>query len=331
MQNFILSCDWGTSSFRLKLVDIHLHQVVAEMRSAEGIAVVYNKWKSVEQLPGSNRLHFYFGELQKHIEALSHKTFQPLTGATVIISGMASSSIGIKELPYATMPFSLSGNDAILEIIESDRKFPFSVLLVSGIRNRNDVVRGEETQMIGLSLLSPEIGKSPLVCILPGTHAKHIEIRDGKLVDFETCMTGEIFRVISRYSILKDSISGNSGDRPLQKEEVNAFQLGVVHSGETNLLNALFSVRTNDLFNLLTKKENFNYLSGLLIGSELNSLKNRDISHLVLCSEDNLSGVYKLGLQQLDLLEKTTIISAEIMDRAVTEAHIKIFENHNHY
>ena len=328
MKNFILSCDWGTSSFRLRLVDCRNHQIEAEIWSDEGSAAVYNKWKLADQPRGLGRIPFYFRELQKHIDGISDKVSRPLTGISIVISGMASSSIGIKELPYAALPFSLDGNDAIVDALETENDFPFPVLLVSGIRTRNDVMRGEETQMIGLASLTAESGNDQVVCILPGTHAKHMKTHQGKLIDFKTYMTGELFKLLSRDSILKESISADSSIRPLRQEDVDAFQLGVIQSGKSDLLNTLFSVRTNQLFQLLTKEENFHYLSGLLIGAELNNLKRQHINHIQLCSESNLHELYRLGLEQLDLLERTVFVSPEMMRQAIVEAHIKIFKNH---
>ena len=51
-----VSCDWGTTSFRLKLIETQTGECVARFRSDKGNAVLYKEWKAEE---GADRLHFY--------------------------------------------------------------------------------------------------------------------------------------------------------------------------------------------------------------------------------------------------------------------------------
>ena len=69
-------------------------------------------------------------------------------------------------------------------------------------------MRGEETQLIGLIKLLALSGH-PMPdarCIFPGTHSKHLHIQQGTLIRFDTYMTGELFDVMRRHSILRDSV-----------------------------------------------------------------------------------------------------------------------------
>src|ERR1700730_1313579 len=101
MHNFFLSCDWGTSAFRLCLVDIRTHSLLEEIISGEGMSSTFNRWKiRFEQSPIS-REDYCLMVLHNQLQALGKKTMTPLNGIPVLISGMASSSIGIRELPYA--------------------------------------------------------------------------------------------------------------------------------------------------------------------------------------------------------------------------------------
>ena len=54
MKNFI-SCDWGTSAFRLRIIDEGTKQVLAETISAQGISATYALWK--EQI-SADRISF---------------------------------------------------------------------------------------------------------------------------------------------------------------------------------------------------------------------------------------------------------------------------------
>src|SRR5215213_2314484 len=96
-----LSCDWGTSSFRLRLVSTSANEVLAEATAPTGVKDLYERG----QLTGTPR-HGLFAEIvAKHIAEIALR--HTLNGQPLIISGMASSTIGWKELPYATVPFTL--------------------------------------------------------------------------------------------------------------------------------------------------------------------------------------------------------------------------------
>ena len=49
MDKYILCCDWGTTSFRLRLVERQDYNVLAEFLSKDGVAATFKAWK--EQNP----------------------------------------------------------------------------------------------------------------------------------------------------------------------------------------------------------------------------------------------------------------------------------------
>jgi 2-dehydro-3-deoxygalactonokinase len=123
-------------------------------------------------------------------------------------------------------------------------------------------MRGEECQLYGLWLQT----KATRLCVLPGTHSKWAEIRDGGLAGFRTYMTGELFSQLSTSGTLAQLMKK---DAP---HDQAAFQRGLsVSEGATagGLLNRLFSVRSLGLFGELPGEALASYLSGLLIGAEL--------------------------------------------------------------
>lgn len=325
MKKHLLSCDWGTSSFRLRLVNVADHEVVGEVTSPNGIGAVYNAWQEANQIGHSPRGSYYRTIIQAQIKALYQQTGVELAGIPIVLSGMASSTIGMEELPYARLPFALDGAHLGMKHFSEQPDFPHEVTLVSGVRSDHDVMRGEETQLIGLGAAMDLSGRDAIF-IFPGTHSKHMFVRDGRLIDFKTFMTGEVFNLMANQSILKDSI-----DHYLQsdfnQEAADAFCQGIRESGTGNILNALFTVRTNQLFDLLNKRENGMFLSGLLIGYEIRDLTRETSAHLVLCGGNNLYQLYKTAIDALGLAGRATIIPSEIVDRAATTGHIRIFEN----
>src|SRR5690606_5422333 len=112
------------------------------------------------------------------------------------------------------------------------------------------------------------------IYIFPGTHSKHIQVENQEVTGFRTYMTGELFELLSKKRILRRSIEENREFEDPKNRA--AFEQGVGQGANSNLLQASFGVRTNELFRKFGKKENLHYLSGLLIGKELKELLHLD-------------------------------------------------------
>ncbi len=328
MTNQLLCCDWGTSSFRLQLINAPDYQCVGEVFSPEGIAVTFDRWRRTGRANGIEKATFFRQQLKKQVDALARNLSTDLTGVSITISGMASSSIGMVEVPYATLPFALDGSQATVRHVATQPDFPHDILLISGVQSQQDVMRGEETQLIGLLALldqsGDKIGRATF--IFPGTHSKHMTIENGCLIQFDTYMTGEVFDLMANQSILHDSVDAadlaqfSEGDRA-------AFRRGVHQSMTGQVLNSLFTVRTNQLFGKLTKRQNALYLSGLLIGSELNPLSDKPDWPIVLCSGSKLVSFYQLAIDALHLSGRTITVPADVIDRAAGVGQVLLFQN----
>src|SRR5690606_457770 len=142
----------------------------------------------------------FLNELDNTLKTIKKSQKLNIDNVPIVISGMASSSIGWSELPYSSLPFALDGSDLNYKIIEIP-SFSHSVLLLSGICSDDDIMRGEEIQLLGCCSNAEADG----TYVFPGTHSKHIHIRDGKVISFRTYMTGEIFQLLTENSILKDN------------------------------------------------------------------------------------------------------------------------------
>lgn len=139
-------------------------------------------------------------------------------------------------------------------------------------------------------------------------------------------MTGEVFQLLSRNSLLSDSISvGELADSELGF----AFTKGVEEGARDNLLGTLFQVRTNELFGKLSKAENFHYLSGLLIGNELSNLSTNGDLPIYLCAEGALHSTYSKAMEILSL--KPKIFTKEEVRQAVVYGQLEIFNYTNNH
>ncbi len=328
---YLLGCDWGTSTFRLRLFNLAENKVMGEIVTADGIANTFNSWQANQSVNIISREQYFRQKLKFFIDALAEKLLLNLDDIPVMISGMASSSIGMLLVNYADLPFSLDGSNAAFVQIPADNNFSNDIVLISGIKSCDDVMRGEETQVLGLmSLLQEEdFYYEKAMLILPGTHSKHIQIEGNFITNFQTFMTGEVYELLSKHSILRDSV-GEKKTGIFSEDDMDAFKKGIHVSANSSLLNNIFSVRTNQLFGLLDKQQNSSYLSGLLIGSELRSLLNMEEIHIVLCCSNHLLSFYKIGLQELGLNKQTTILSGEMIDKATIAGQLLILNKTVH-
>jgi 2-dehydro-3-deoxygalactonokinase len=308
-----LSCDWGSSSFRLRLIDATNSSVNAEISNDRGIAAVYKEFRE-SGLPEKERAGFYKKILTQFIRTF---TTLPMDGLPVIISGMASSSIGFAELPYANLPLAIKDAAIPIQKISADKNIPYDLVVVSGIRTANDVMRGEETILLGC----PLDDKQKQLIIFPGTHSKHVIVQHGIVHDFKTYMTGELFDLLSSQSILSASLENENNNSANNA----AFQKGVLDAFENDFLNAIFHVRTNQVFNKLNKKDNYYYLSGVLIGEELKSIPNNEYGSVVIISNGILSSLYREALSVTCFKEKLIVSDAR---DAFVKGHNLIFAKH---
>lgn len=188
-------------------------------------------------------------------------------GIPILMSGMVGSRRGWRETRYLSAPVTLDALARHLVRVEWDHANP--VYLVPGVDARDaggayEVMRGEETQAFGaLSLLHGAAGASRTLC-LPGTHSKWVDTAGGEIRGFRTHMTGEFFELLSRHSLLADSIDGSAHDAA-------AFAAGVAYGARprSSLASLAFSARTRCLGGEFGRERIHAYLSGLLIGHEL--------------------------------------------------------------
>ncbi len=232
----LIGIDWGTTSFRAWLMGA-AGDVVDRVEEAAGILSVTD------------------GNFDRRLETLLQQWPRDVP---IIASGMITSRNGWVETPYLPLPLDVQALAGALVpfCTASDRRIHF---ITGAATAAPDVMRGEETEIIGHLAAGGRDG----VFVLPGTHSKWVRTAAGKVVDFHTCMTGEVYALLRGHSIL----GRLAAEAPFAPE---AFRRGVEASGyEGALLSRVFSARTLALFDRLAPEEIGDYLAGLLIGDEL--------------------------------------------------------------
>ena len=316
-----LSCDWGTTAFRLLLVERDTLTIIAEESSKEGNAATAGAWEQAGQ-PPAQRVAFYLAIVRQHIQRLEAAAGNTLAGIPVVISGMASSTIGMVELPYKPLPFAVDGSDLLTKTIAPTDDFPHPVLLISGVKGDDDVMRGEEVQLVGCGFdNTPE----EQLFLHPGTHAKHVTVQNGQATGLKTYMTGELFALLSTQSILAASVE--EGGMLAEGRHQQWFAKGVLEGQQANLLHTAFLVRTNDLFHQNSKSENYFYLSGLLIGSECHELLAHRPARIVLAGEPVLVDLYGAALHVLGISHKCPVTTRTAQE-VTLNGHLAVLKQH---
>src|SRR5436190_10155926 len=139
MEKF-LSCDWGTSFFRLRLVEAPNLTILKEKVAGKGIAETFESWKRAGRAEEA-RLSFYLEIILAHVREFEKILGYSLSATPVILSGMVGSSIGMMDLPYKQLPFSVDGSDLIIKVLEHGESPNANVVIVSGAATSDDAMR----------------------------------------------------------------------------------------------------------------------------------------------------------------------------------------------
>jgi 2-dehydro-3-deoxygalactonokinase len=231
----------------------------------------------------------------------------------ILLCGMVGSRQGWVEAPYLPCP---AGPAEIAAAVVQLDFAGADCFLVPGLTARDaggvpDVMRGEETKLVGLlgelargrpapagarpgspALTSPALtsNSAALVC-LPGTHSKWARLAGGRITGFATQMTGETRAVLLQHSIL-----GRLAE-PGPEDEA-AFLRGIRRAGEAGgLLHHLFGTRALGLMGELPATGTASYLSGLLIGHELEAVMAEGVptGPIHLAGSETLARAYALA------------------------------------
>jgi 2-dehydro-3-deoxygalactonokinase len=215
-----------------------------------------------------------------------------------LICGMAGARQGWMEAPYLDVPADLGDlcGGAVSPAMQEAR---WSARILPGICQRQagaeDVMRGEETQLLGLGTLWP--GFDGTVC-MPGTHSKWVRLAGRRVERFATAMTGELFEVLRTHSVLRHSLAG-----PLDGPHRDAgFEAGLdagVTSPQT-LSASLFKVRAASLLSARSPDWCAGFLSGLLIGSEIGAQRDWiGTGEMAIVGDAGLAALYQKGVSAI--------------------------------
>jgi 2-dehydro-3-deoxygalactonokinase len=236
--------DWGTSNLRLFLCG-------AEGRALESVSG-----------PGAAQCRGRFAAVFDELTA----DWRTRHGALpAVLCGMAGSAFGWVEAPYLLCPEDVDG------VAGSAIEARPGVRIVPGLKCSNplgapDVLRGEETQVLGALALRPELAQGRHLLCLPGTHTKWLSLHDGVVIEFLTVPTGELFRLLCDHSVLV-----REPQTPVEHRapEFEAGLAEAVKHRSVPVLHRLFQGRSLRLDDQLSAAGAASWVSGLLIGTDV--------------------------------------------------------------
>ena len=267
--NLWVALDWGTTNFRAYLM--RGNDVVDKITTQEGM-------KFIDQQNFENTLI-------KNIKAW-HDNFD---FNLIIASGMVGAKQGWIEVPYLNCPCNIQNlNYETINILDN-----VTVSILSGIAQLEpaDVMRGEETQIAGFLLDNENFNGS--IC-LPGTHNKWVSLDRHEIKKFTTFLTGELYEITKKHSILKHSLNSNELNDNIVK--ISAEQ---IINDPTLITNKLFEIRAENLINNSDDLTNNSKLAGYLLGIELSGSKSYwEGKDLIIIGSSNLNKYYQLILKE---------------------------------
>ncbi|EGO8984314.1 2-dehydro-3-deoxygalactonokinase [Escherichia coli] len=206
----------------------------------------------------------------------------------VVMAGMVGSNVGWKVAPYLSVPARFSSiGDQLTSV--GDNIWIIPGLCVSHDDNHN-VMRGEETQLIGARALAPSS-----LYVMPGTHCKWVQADSQQINDFRTVMTGELHHLLLNHSLIGAGL-------PPQENSADAFAAGLERGfNAPAILPQLFEVRASHVLGTLPREQVSEFLSGLLIGAEVASIRDY-VTHqhaITLVAGTSLTARYQQAFQAM--------------------------------
>ncbi|WP_337761359.1 2-dehydro-3-deoxygalactonokinase [Mycolicibacterium smegmatis] len=280
----LIALDWGTTALRAWLLGDDGRVLDARAHDGGLLSVTAGT-------PADIRADTRADAYEKVFAAVCGDWLGAHPGLPAIACGMVGSAQGWQEAGYVTVPADLRFDAATLTRVPHKN----GVLhLVPGLRvaptgrRTGDVMRGEETQLVGVLDLLDETGD--LLVVLPGTHTKWVRIAAGQVESFTTAMTGELYGLLMEHGIL-----ARTAHAPVRDDA--AFTRGLDADISRGISTALFGARALVLDGALEPSALPDYVSGLLIGDEIRHLLPADRQRIVLCGKPDLCRRYAAALE----------------------------------
>lgn len=272
---YAITIDTGTTNTRVNVWKDS--EVIAEAFNPVGVrdtAITGSKQKLMD------------GVKEAINNALALANIQNTEAVTVLASGMITSNVGLYEVPHLLAPAGVEEFARGMVKAEIPEVIDQPIWFVPGVKNSSvkvgiddceamDIIRGEETEVIGLTEKLQLRG--PAILILPGSHSKFISIdKDNRITGCVTTIAGELLDIITQNTILANALHNSFAT------EINGPVLlkGAHYAEKVGLGRTCFTIRILDLFGDFTLNDKANFLLGAVLGADILAIKNSSALHV---------------------------------------------------
>ncbi|MGB4590274.1 MAG: 2-dehydro-3-deoxygalactonokinase [Clostridiaceae bacterium] len=302
MAKYIVTIDMGTTNTRICVWD-KSDQLIDYGKYAFGV-------RDTLTMGDTNWIE---ARIEKELENLMEKLKIKREEIHLIVaSGMITSNLGLIEVPHLVAPVGLD------DLASSTFKYQskgskMEIYLIPGIKNNEqdfpDMMRGEEVE--ASAVLAKHFNNQPMLILLPGSHNKIVAVdKEGRITKGITTLAGELLSVITKNTILTDSLGGLTIDK--ENVDRDMMKRGYEDSKRYGLGRTCFNVRLMDKIEHHSKDELKNYLLGAVLESDI-----RSIMEYGVISEDTQIVVapnnYPIGVAYETLLEYMSVKSSVIV------------------
>lgn len=243
MQRDIIG-DWGSSRLRLALAQ---NGAVIDRRDGPGATAARGRHADI-------------------LAELTHDWRTAHGALPVTLCGAVGAREGWAEAPYLPCPAAIKDIASLLHTPHGHS----DVRIAPGMSWRGgddvcDVMRGEETQILGALAIDPTLQHGRHIVCLPGTHTKWVEVIDAAVTRLRTVMTGEAFALLNQHSNLVGAVAALS---PAPDAFAEGLRLAL-RAREANPLALAFQARAHRLLEARTPDWAHGFLSGALIGADV--------------------------------------------------------------
>ncbi len=306
MANYI-TVDMGTSNTRVGL--IRDGQIISTLYFSMGVG-------KGQPLELSSALH------SAVISLLQETRLQEKDITCILASGMITSEKGLCPLAHIVLPTGISALQKNLHQTTIPHISPIPFCFIRGVQLRNahrsvqDVMRGEETELMGI--WTPDF----TVYVLPGSHTKMIQTDEaGNILSFSSSLSGEMLSALSKGTILSASI-----DLDQPQFDTDYLLKGYDRCARGGLNASLMQVRLLDTQAHKSKKEIYSFFLGMILHGDVQEILRFHPDRLL------IGGKKQMRLALACLLENRTsirpsVLSDQEVEESVFRGAVKIYEH----
>ena len=316
MYSFLI--DAGTTNVRISLLDEH-RQVMDTVKNEAGVRHT--------AIDGHN------GKLRETIRAgiadlMQRHSVNAQEVRCCIAYGMITSNLGLVEIPHLPAPVSFEQFRKAVVSCDFPEIAPFPIRFIPGVKNfdapvtlenanRMDMMRGEETECVGLCRLLRL--DHAAVIVLPGSHNKFISVdENGRILSCMTSISGELLAALTKNTILADAVDGAFADASEYDREM---VLAGARACQSGLGRASFTARILRTLGGYEASRIRSFLLGVVFSLDLQALAEAD--YLSRNPAIYVAGKAPISQALCDLLEarglRAELVSDDIQKRMGVE------------